>query len=110
MGTAAEEGGKWKIGQRAGVLLFRHQCHHCIGCDSADDVRFCKNKDMAGLAADGGMGEYIIGDADNCVLIPESVSFEQAAPLMCAGVSASYFLLVHNANVSYFHRRQRGQV
>ena len=58
-------------------------------CRSLGDVRFCKSRDMAGLANDGGMAEYIIGDAENCVLIPEEVSYEQAAPLMCAGVSSS---------------------
>ncbi|KAK5073366.1 hypothetical protein LTR24_010317 [Lithohypha guttulata] len=42
---------------------------------------------MAGLANDGGMAEYIIGDADNSVLVPDSVPFEQAAPLMCAGAT-----------------------
>jgi D-arabinose 1-dehydrogenase-like Zn-dependent alcohol dehydrogenase len=41
---------------------------------------------MAGLANDGGMAEYIVGDADNCVLLPDEISYEQAAPLMCAGV------------------------
>ena len=87
MGPTAKENGKWKVGQRVGALLFRHQCHNCVVCDAGDDIRFCKNSDKAGLLADGGMAEYMIGDADNCVLIPENVSFEQAAPLMCAGVS-----------------------
>ena len=86
IGSQAQKSGKWKVGQRAGVLLFRHACHHCVGCDSTGDVRFCKNKDMAGLANDGGMAEYIIGDADNSVLLPDNLPFEQAAPLMCAGV------------------------
>jgi D-arabinose 1-dehydrogenase-like Zn-dependent alcohol dehydrogenase len=33
------------------------------------------------------MLRYIIGDPENTVAIPDSISFEQAAPLMCAGVS-----------------------
>lgn len=41
---------------------------------------------MGGLLHDGGMAEYMISDAENTVLLPESLSFEQAAPLMCAGV------------------------
>jgi D-arabinose 1-dehydrogenase-like Zn-dependent alcohol dehydrogenase len=52
-------------------------------------VRFCKNNETAGLLNDGGMAEYMIGDADDCVLLPDNLSFEQAAPLMCAGVSFS---------------------
>ena len=35
------------------------------------------------------MAEYMIADADNAVKLPDSVSFEQGAPLMCAGVSHS---------------------
>jgi D-arabinose 1-dehydrogenase-like Zn-dependent alcohol dehydrogenase len=86
LGSKAKASGKWKVGDRAGVLLFRHQCHACIGCRTTNDIRFCKNNDKAGLLNDGGMAEYIIGDADNSVLLPDSVPFEQAAPLMCAGV------------------------
>ena len=85
MGAKAKQTGKWKIGQRAGVLMFRHACHACIGCESTKKVKFCKNKDVAGLDADGGMAEYIVADADEAVRLPD-VPFEQAAPLMCAGV------------------------
>lgn len=62
---------------------------------------------MAGLAADGGMAEYMIGDAENCVLIPENVSFEQAAPLMCAGVGIIQQIDVMDADSS---RQRRGRV
>ena len=87
VGPAAQ--GKWKAGQRAGVLLFRHACKTCVGCKVQNDIRFCENADFAGLKADGGFADYIIGDGDNIVAIPDSISFEQAAPLMCAGVSIS---------------------
>ncbi|KPI42926.1 Alcohol dehydrogenase [Cyphellophora attinorum] len=87
MGPKAEKAGKWKIGQRVGYLLFRHQCHTCAACKNYDEIRFCQKADHAGLDADGGMGEYSIGDADNAVLLPDEVPFEQAAPLMCAGAT-----------------------
>lgn len=54
---------------------------------------------MAGLANDGGMAEYIIGDADNAVLLPDGLSFEQAAPLMCAGVRNVYIRTYVQSNV-----------
>ena len=91
IGPQAERLGIWRLGQRVGVLLFRHACGHCVNCRSTNDVRFCKNGDRAGLVNDGGMAEYIIGDADNCVLLPDEVSWEQAAPLMCAGVRSAFF-------------------
>lgn len=86
MGKKAGKAGKWKIGQRVGYLLFKHQCHNCLGCETYKDIRFCFNKNLAGLKNDGGMAEYSTADADNAVLLPDDVPFEQAAPLMCAGV------------------------
>lgn len=41
---------------------------------------------MAGIKDDGAMAEFMIADAANTVKLPDSVSFEQGAPLMCAGV------------------------
>lgn len=83
----------WKIGDRIGALLFRHACGNCQGCqrtlreEGRHDIRFCKNASLAGLKDDGAMAEYMIADAKNAVKLPDSVSFEQGAPLMCAGVS-----------------------
>lgn len=101
VGTVVETGTKaakagWKIGQRVGMLNFRHPCYSCVGCQSArdpkqpdrPDARFCQNKEMAGISADGGFAEYVVADADSSVELPDGVPFEQAAPLMCAGVSA----------------------
>jgi len=46
---------------------------------------------MAGVTSDGAFAEYMIADADNTVLLPETILFEQAAPLMCAGVSIPWW-------------------
>lgn len=40
----------------------------------------------AGLKINGGMAEYMVADSESAMLLPDSLSFEQAAPLMCAGV------------------------
>ncbi|KAL3462816.1 chaperonin 10-like protein [Aspergillus heterothallicus] len=89
--TAASSG--WKPGQRIGMLNFRHGCKRCVGCkadvnkdtSARPDIRFCENKDMAGVTADGGFAEYVVADADMTVVLPDGLAFEQAAPLMCAG-------------------------
>lgn len=39
------------------------------------------------VKSDGGFAEYMIGSHYSLVHLPDDVSFEQAAPLMCAGVS-----------------------
>lgn len=82
---------KWKVGQRVGAILMRHQCHTCQGCRVHNDIRHCENKDLAGLSADGGMAEYFIADSNNAVLLPDEVEFSNAAPLMCAGVSFEFY-------------------
>jgi D-arabinose 1-dehydrogenase-like Zn-dependent alcohol dehydrogenase len=93
----------WKTGQRIGMLNFRHGCRECAGCrnvkikveqgsdSNRPDIRFCEKKDMAGVTADGGFAEYVVADADTTVLLPEGLEFEQAAPLMCAGVCSHAF-------------------
>ncbi|KAL4810675.1 chaperonin 10-like protein [Aspergillus unguis] len=94
LGPKASAGG-WQKGQRVGMLNFRHACGSCTGCMTArdpqrperPDTRFCANKDMAGISADGGFAEYVVADADCTVLLPEGVDFVQAAPLMCAGAT-----------------------
>ncbi len=91
VGSKAQD--RWKIGQRVGVSFFRHQCHDCAGCKVTNDIRWCENKEMGGLMNDGGMAEYMLGDAETCVPLPDSISFEQAAPLMCAGVCVTPVML-----------------
>lgn len=59
MGPTAEAKG-WKEGQRVGVLLFKHACNNCVGCQTHNDVRFCKNVVIEGLTGDGGMAEYLM--------------------------------------------------
>ena len=87
--VGAEAGKTWSVGQRVGTLLFRHACKTCVNCKTTNDIRFCGNASLAGLKADGGFAEYIMGDVDSLVVLPDEISFEQGAPLMCAGVSVS---------------------
>ena len=96
VGTIVALGNKasknWKVGQRVGMLNLRHACNDCGGCKNyregeLPNMRFCKNKSMAGIQDDGGFAEYVVADADSSSLLPDGLSFEQAAPMMCAGVS-----------------------
>ncbi|KAG5661292.1 hypothetical protein KAF25_005414 [Fusarium avenaceum] len=97
-GTIASLGpdvpGDWKVGDRVGVLNFRKPCDDCDGCRwrrssyGSLDARYCHNKTMNGIVkSDGGFAEYMIGSHYSLVHLPDDVSFEQAAPLMCAGAT-----------------------
>ncbi|CAI7563966.1 unnamed protein product [Penicillium bialowiezense] len=85
----------WKVNDRVGVINFRDPCNSCNGCRlrmktyGSLDARYCENKTMSGiLKADGGFAEYMVASHSALVRLPDELSFEQAAPLMCAGATA----------------------
>lgn len=86
--------GSWKVGDRVGVLNFKNACRQCVGCQqhmrrssaTRADPRFCEKRQMAGFRHDGAFAEYMLADPETTVHLPQEVSFEQGAPLMCAGV------------------------
>ncbi|KPM42584.1 hypothetical protein AK830_g4007 [Neonectria ditissima] len=85
--------GGWKTGDRVGALNFKNACSECTGCALALrrygklDPRICERREMAGFKNDGCFAEYMAVDPATTVLLPESLPFDQAAPLMCAGAT-----------------------
>ncbi|KAJ9618110.1 hypothetical protein H2203_009291 [Taxawa tesnikishii (nom. ined.)] len=87
--------GEWKVGDRVGVYLFTNPCGSCSGCKwysatfgQKPKARYCDNRTMCGIVGtDGGFAEYMLAHDEAVVKIPEEVSFEQAAPMMCAGAT-----------------------
>jgi propanol-preferring alcohol dehydrogenase len=47
----------------------------------------CVNAKITGLTADGGYAEYVVAPAVALARMPDGMSFEDAAPLLCAGVT-----------------------
>lgn len=87
--------GSWKVGDRVGVLNYKNACGQCAGCRQhgrrakRPDPRFCQNRIVAGFKHDGAFADYMLADPNTTVHLPDEVSFEQGAPLMCAGVGPS---------------------
>jgi D-arabinose 1-dehydrogenase-like Zn-dependent alcohol dehydrogenase len=48
----------------------------------------CAAPVMTGITVPGGHAEYLVADAASTVLIPDGVSHEHAAPMLCAGYTA----------------------
>lgn len=96
----------WHVGDRVGVTNFMDPCNGCGGCKWANqtigslDPRFCDNRTMCGiLRRDGAFAEYMTAWHGALVHLPDDMSFEQAAPLMCAGVSPRTFnKVLHHTN------------
>ncbi|KAF2017925.1 alcohol dehydrogenase GroES-like domain-containing protein [Aaosphaeria arxii CBS 175.79] len=84
----------WKVGDRVGVLNFKNACRTCVGClqhlrrHSKTDPRFCQRRQMAGFKHDGAFAQYMLADPETTIPLPDGISFEQGAPLMCAGATA----------------------
>lgn len=84
--TLGEGVTQWTEGQRVGVGWFGGACFECDPCRRGDFVS-CQTGKITGLTSDGGYAEYLVAPAEALAAIPEALSFAEAAPLMCAGVT-----------------------
>jgi D-arabinose 1-dehydrogenase-like Zn-dependent alcohol dehydrogenase len=76
----------WKKGQRVGVGWYGGHDGTCIACRRGDLMN-CHNLRITGINSDGGYSEYMVVPAQAIAAIPDGLSPEEAAPLMCAGVT-----------------------
>src|SRR5690349_13255331 len=77
---------QWKRGQRVGVGWHGGHCFVCDPCRRGDFI-VCQNEKVTGISFDGGYGEYMIAPAEAVAAIPDDLPAEQAAPLLCAGIT-----------------------
>lgn len=68
---------KWEVGQRVGIGWHGGHGH------------------TTALSIDGGYAEYMVAYEDGLILIPEGITSEEAAPLLCAGETV--FSALHNS-------------
>jgi len=88
MGEDAEKAGKHKVGDRVGAEAMFGACGKCPDCKTFGDATYCTDlQGMVGINRDGGFAEYCIIDSRTAAKLPDSLSFAQCAPLMCAGVT-----------------------
>lgn len=86
----------WKIGQRVGMGWFGGECGQCEPCRRGDKVN-CTHLIVPGITTDGGYAESFIAEARALAAIPENLPAEEAAPLLCAGVTT--FNAIRNAKL-----------
>lgn len=73
-----------KVGDRVGVAWLQTTCGRCEWC-LRGKRNFCPNQQDTGIQLQGGHAEFMPMYADATMLIPDALSFEQAAPIFCAG-------------------------
>ncbi len=76
----------WKRGQRVGVGWHGGHDFTCEACRSGDFM-LCQSGKITAISFDGGYAEYMIANAEAVAAIPDDLAADQAAPLLCAGVT-----------------------
>lgn len=76
----------WKKGQRVGIGWNGGYCGYCIACRRGDFIA-CQNLQIPGIHYDGGYTQYVIAPAVALAALPDELSFAEAAPILCAGIT-----------------------
>jgi D-arabinose 1-dehydrogenase-like Zn-dependent alcohol dehydrogenase len=77
---------QWKPGQRVGVGWHGGHCFTCDPCRRGDFIN-CKFEKITAISFDGGYAEYVVVPAEAVALMPDDLPADEAAPLMCAGIT-----------------------
>jgi uncharacterized zinc-type alcohol dehydrogenase-like protein len=96
-GTVAEVGSgvtKHAVGDRVGVGCFVDSCRECEAC-LAGEEQYCERgetgtyggTDRDGRPTAGGYSTHIVVDENYVLRIPEGLGLDEAAPLLCAGIT-----------------------
>src|SRR6266508_4460203 len=73
-----------KVGDRVGVPWLQSTCGRCEWCQRGK-LFFCPNQVATGINIPGSHAEYMVAFADATQLLPDGLSYDQAAPIFCAG-------------------------
>lgn len=87
----------WEEGQRVGVGWHGGHCFECEPCRRGDFIS-CENAQITGISYDGGYAEYLVAPAEAIAGVPDELSSEEAAPLLCAGITT--FNALRNSNLA----------
>ncbi|MCB1198204.1 MAG: NAD(P)-dependent alcohol dehydrogenase [Deltaproteobacteria bacterium] len=86
---------KYKVGDRVGVGCFVDSCRACKPCET-DLEQFCQQQAAytynstemdRKTPTQGGYSNVIVVDENYVLRIPENLPLDQAAPLLCAGIT-----------------------
>jgi uncharacterized zinc-type alcohol dehydrogenase-like protein len=84
----------YAVGDRVGVGCFVDSCRECESCEAGEE-QYClwgevvtyNGKDYDGEPTYGGYSTQIVVDENYVLRIPEGIPLDQAAPLLCAGIT-----------------------
>jgi uncharacterized zinc-type alcohol dehydrogenase-like protein len=104
VGVVAEVGSEvtlHQVGDRVGVGCMVNSCRECVNCLAGQEQYCLKGNvgtygsvDLDGTITQGGYSTHVVVVEDFVLRVPESIPYEAAAPLLCAGVT-TYSPLAH---------------
>jgi D-arabinose 1-dehydrogenase-like Zn-dependent alcohol dehydrogenase len=77
----------WSVGERVGVGWHGGYCGRCEPCRRGQFFACVTGPPVTGISHDGGYGDYMIAPVTSLARVPDGLSAEEAAPLMCAGLT-----------------------
>ena len=75
-----------KLGDRVGIAWLHSACGHCEFCLAGWET-LCLEQKNSGYSINGSFAQYALGQADYLGRIPKELSFVEAGPILCAGVT-----------------------
>lgn len=75
-----------KEGDRVGLAWLYSACGHCEFCLSGWET-LCPEQKNSGYSVNGSFAQYVLANANYLGLIPRQLSFAEAAPILCAGLT-----------------------
>jgi propanol-preferring alcohol dehydrogenase len=76
---------RFRSGDRVGQAWLRRACGSCRFC-AKDAENLCLEPSFTGWHADGGYAEFTLVPEDFAYALPQGLSPQRAAPLLCAGI------------------------
>ena len=76
----------WKHGQRVGLGWHGGHCFQCDPCRRGDFI-LCQFEKITAISFDGGYSEYMVAPAEAVAAMPDDLPADEAAPLLCAGIT-----------------------
>ena len=83
--SAGKDATRFQQGTRVGIPWLHQTCGECEYCLHGQE-NLCEHALFTGYTAHGGFAEYTTIRADFAVPLPDELSDEEVAPLLCAGV------------------------
>ncbi|MBD2768378.1 alcohol dehydrogenase AdhP [Hymenobacter sp. BT664] len=74
------------VGDRVGVPWLHTACGHCEYCLTGWET-LCQQQQNTGYSVPGSYAEYVLADPNYVGILPDNLSFQAAAPILCAGVT-----------------------